>query len=154
MEPKSLTLFEPFDHTEHQRIIREATWESRSEWERAHGLGHEKTRAESMQPTFTVRDGAVNTEQLERLLASGRELSVPVTWPEEKESVSCDGGETGFEFCSTWVQPQPALRLVWSCDTPDQWPPIEDWVHQLWAFFDGCLNDVARCGGEKKDGSG
>ena len=139
VEPTTLTVYELFaDHDRREPVVREAVWQRSADLSRVHHEVKRSSKPATFRPTIGVRDAAVPAEQFAALLAEAAGFQVPVAWFSNTEAVTSDVGGRGFEFFSR-DQPPAALRLEWSCDTPQEWEPVLDWCGRVRQLLEGCL---------------
>jgi len=140
-QPFTLSVFEIFgDNLSRHSVVREAVWQRHDDLEKLHRKVERKRKVIFWEPTFVIRDGPVPAAEFRALLKEATAFRVPVVWlgPEDRESVTTDVGDLGFEFFSR-EQPPAVLRLQWSFEMPESWPPIVDWFEKMRNFLVGCL---------------
>ncbi len=86
-------------------------------------------------PSLLLRDASLPLTDLERILATGTTLTVPILL--SGNTVGLDGEYFGLE---TYVV-SPNVRAQWWREGPTEWRHFTDWVAELREFLRRTLND-------------
>jgi hypothetical protein len=109
-------------------MVREVVWDRDADNERLFASAESLTRDTATQPTLRVRDAVLPAPMLDRFLAQGASLSVPVI------VLAKSGGVDGEYFGLETYEVSPFVRLQWWCDGPTEWRHFTDWVTALRTF--------------------
>jgi hypothetical protein len=112
-------------------LVREVTWDREGDHRRV----FEQNQAAA--PTLRLREAILVASELERLLALGASLTVPILL--SGNTVGLDGEYHGLETYAV----SPNVRAQWWCEGPVEWRHFTDWVAELRAFLARTLDKIA-----------
>jgi hypothetical protein len=111
--------------------VREVVWDRDADERRLFDA-----RDISATPAIRLREAIVPSVELNRLVAAGRDLSVPML--ASAEMAGLDGEYFGIET----YEVSPNVRAQWWCEGPTEWRHFTDWVASLRAFLLECLRSA------------
>jgi hypothetical protein len=106
-------------------LVREIVWDRPTDEQRG-----------GTEPSIRLRESMILEEHLQRLLAGGRELMVPVVGV--ASPMGLDGEHFGLETYTV----SPSVRVQWWNAGPTEWRHFIDWVAELRAFLQSCLDQT------------
>jgi len=120
---KSWTLLTPGRkcHPGAEPCVREVAWDRSTDHQRIYELPAKTNAA----PTIILREAGLSLAELNRLLAAGSDLTVPIVGI--SHSVGVDGEYFGVET----YEVSPSIRLQWWCAGPLEWRHFTDWIAQI-----------------------
>lgn len=117
-------------------LVRELTWDRKSDEHR-----FEAAADCSPTPNILLREAALPTTELQQVLDTGANLTVPIV--QVANVVGLEGEYFGLET----YEVSPSIRLQWWNGGPTEWRHFTDWVGELRSFLLRCLDEPAKARG-------
>jgi hypothetical protein len=111
-------------------LVREVTWER----EEDHRRVFETADSGHSAPYIRLREAVLASSELDRILAAGTALTVPVVLAGNPAGL--EGEYFGLETYAV----SGNVRLQWWCAGPTEWRHFTDWVGELRSFLLGALD--------------
>ena len=113
-------------------LVREVAWDRQADHDRV----FHSTNAVALGPSLRLREGTLPAEGLRRLLDVGADLTVPLVGV--ANTVGLEGEYFGLET----YEVSPNVRVQWWGTGPTEWRHFIDWVAELRAFLQRCLDQA------------
>ncbi len=117
-------------------LVREVTWDRAADQRRLFDACAADSSSAGNRPQIGLREAALPLPELQRLLAIGNQLMVPLVGV--TQTVGLDGDYFGVET----YEVSPNVRLQWWGTGPTEWRHFTDWVAEVRTILQHCLDQT------------